>query len=323
MNTTLESAIKEITNAESFASVENIQTLWSGYGYIKRYKLINGCAESVIVKHIRFPGAMRQKSDLAHNRKLRSYQVESAWYQKWNQQCDESCRTPYCIGIEQQDDELLIVLEDLDQPGYHLRKHSVSITQMQTCLQWLANFHAKFMGKIPEGIWETGTYWHLATRPDELKLLTDQPLKEAASAIDKILSEATYQTIVHGDAKLANFCFSVDNRVAAVDFQYVGKGCGMKDVAYFIGSCLDENDCERYEHQLLEFYFVQLGSALKQHQPDLSIPKIETEWRELFPVAWTDFHRFYKGWSPGQWHKSSYSEKVAQQVIRHINSKTH
>jgi len=40
---------------------------------------------------------------------------------------------------------------------------------------------------------------------------------------------------VHGDAKLANFCFSRDGKkVAAVDFQYVDGGCGMKDLSRII-----------------------------------------------------------------------------------------
>jgi thiamine kinase-like enzyme len=67
-------------------------------------------------------------------------------------------------------------------------------------------------------------------------------LKEAAPVIDEKLNTCAYKTFVHGDAKLANFCFAPDGQVAGVDFQYVGGGCGMKDVAYFIGSCLNEKD---------------------------------------------------------------------------------
>ena len=54
--------------------------------------------------------------------------------------------------------------------------------------------------------------------------------------------------------------------MAAVDFQYIGGGVGVKDLAYFIGSCLYEEDCERYEKQLLDYYFSALKAALhKQH----------------------------------------------------------
>ena len=51
---------------------------------------------------------------------------------------------------------------------------------------------------------------------------------------------------MHGDAKLANFLFTSDHsQVAGVDFQYVGGGCGMKDVAYLL-SCLDEDACDTH-----------------------------------------------------------------------------
>jgi hypothetical protein len=42
---------------------------------------------------------------------------------------------------------------------------------------------------------------------------------------------------------------------------------------------------------------------------------MEEEWRSLYPYAWTDFHRFLKGWSPGHWKINSYSERMAKQVI--------
>ena len=56
-----------------------------------------------------------------------------------------------------------------------------------------------------------------------------------APELDRRLRAARFQTLVHGDAKPANFCFDARRgAVAAVDFQYVGGGCGMKDVAYLL-----------------------------------------------------------------------------------------
>jgi Ser/Thr protein kinase RdoA (MazF antagonist) len=194
------------------------------------------------------------------------------------------------------------------------------MAQMQLCLRWLANFHATFMGEKPAGLWKVGTYWHLETRPDELSALKDVALKSAAAHIDQRLRHARYQTFVHGDAKLANFCFSKKGeQVAAVDFQYVGGGCGMKDVAYFIGSCLYEEDCERHEAALLNYYFTELKKALKTRHATIDATAVEQEWRLLYPLAWTDFHRFMKGWSPGHCKINSYSERLAREVLSELN----
>jgi hypothetical protein len=35
----------------------------------------------------------------------------------------------------------------------------------------------------------------------------------------------------------------------------------------------------------------------------------------LYRMAWADFHRFMKGWSPGHWKLSDYSERVTREVI--------
>ena len=84
----------------------------------------------------------------------------------------------------------------------------------------------------------------------------------------------------------------------------------MKDVAYFIGSCLNERECERLETKILDTYFEHLQSEMNERNVDL-----ETEWRSLYRVAWADFHRFLKGWSPGHWKINSYSERITQEVI--------
>ena len=78
---------------------------------------------------------------------------------------------PKCYGLEESEDEFLMVFEDLDASGFALRKQAVSLADMQLCLDWLAHFHATFLGATPTGLWAVGCYWHLATRPDELEAL--------------------------------------------------------------------------------------------------------------------------------------------------------
>ncbi len=325
MNEQFESMILKKTGAESLVEIEVIQTLWSGYGKIIRYGLIgNKKMDSIIVKQVELSAQKNHPrgwdTDLSHQRKLRSYQIEMAWYHHWSQNCDRSCRVASCLALASFQNNYFMALEDLDASGFPERKSSVTDQEMLICLSWLANFHATFIGEKPEQLWPTGTYWHLQTRPDELEKLTDMRLKNAAELIDQKLNNTRYQTFVHGDAKLANFCFSSDGKnVAAVDFQYVGGGCGIKDVAYFIGSCLDEEQCQAKEKQLVDHYFHVLREALVSRKKSVDGEQLEHEWRALYPVAWTDFFRFLKGWSPGHWKIHSYSEQLAQQVVTELN----
>jgi hypothetical protein len=315
MNTYFKSIILQVTGATSLFEKEAIQELWSGYGKILRIGLEHSPVGSVVVKHVQLP--MKQNhprgwnTDLGHDRKVKSYQVETKWYDAYSKY--STARLPRCLAIATQDDEVLMVLEDLDEAGYPLRKRTVSWEEITACLEWLAQFHASYLGKDPDGLWEVGTYWHLATRPQELEALNDQALRAAAPAIDEKLNTCKFKTLVHGDAKLANFCFSGEGQVAGVDFQYVGGGCGMKDVAYFIGSCLEERDCERLEGKILDTYFSHLQNVLGERNEAL-----EKEWRSLYRVAWADFHRFLKGWSPDHWKINSYSERITAEVIKKL-----
>lgn len=324
MNRHFQEICCKATGADEIFKIEEIQSLWSGYGSIMRYGLKGSSSDSVVIKHVKLPDQANHprgwNTDISHQRKIHSYQVETAWYREWAEFCGDNCRVPHCLALESSDDEFLMLLEDLDAAGFPQRIQTASMTNMRICLKWLAVFHATFMGKEPTGLWPVGTYWHLETRPDELQVLADMGLKQAASQIDQQLSASPYQTFVHGDAKLANFCFSTDGKeVAAVDFQYVGGGCGMKDVAYFIGSCLYEEDCERYERELLDYYFLQLKEALEQCGSLINFASIEQDWRALYPVAWTDFHRFVKGWSPDHWKIHGYSERMAREVVARLN----
>lgn len=320
LNAKFQQLILNATQATGLFEIEVIQNLWSGYGKIIRIGLENSVYKSVVIKHVRLPKTSKHprgwNTDLSHQRKVRSYEVETFWYQNYSSLCDNSCRIPRCLAFDTFEDEVLLVLEDLDEAGFSLRKSSVGMSDIEACLKWLANFHATFLYKKSDGLWKVGTYWHLETRPDELKIMDDKKLRKAAPEIDRWLNSSKYQTFVHGDAKLANFCFADNgNEVAAVDFQYVGGGVGVKDVAYFVGSCLYEEDCERLEKPLLEFYFAALKEAIQKKAITINFDDLESNWRELYPVAWTDFHRFLKGWSPDHWKINSYSERLARQIV--------
>lgn len=318
-----EAIIRDVTGAAQAVRAEVIQSLWSGYGEIVRYHLHGAAMPSVILKHVVFPSKRNHprgwNDDRSHRRKVRSYQVEMAWYERWSSRCDALCRVPRCFASRTVGEEHLILLEDLDAAGFALRKNHLDADQAAVCLRWLAHFHAEFLGEDATGLWPIGTYWHLATRPDEWRAIEDTAIRESAAAIDAKLNACRFKTFVHGDAKVANFCFSEDaKRVAAVDFQYTGAGCGMKDVAYFLGSCLEEAEQERREAQLIDIYFGELRRALALRGKEAEADAIESEWRNLFPFAQADFYRFLVGWSPGHWKIHDYSRRMAMRVIARL-----
>ncbi|MEM6473676.1 MAG: oxidoreductase family protein [Planctomycetota bacterium] len=316
--------IVEITGAKSVELNEVIQNLWSGYGVIQRARLIGRTPEKVMIKHIDLSRDRKNRrgwsGDTSHKRKVDSYQVEARFYESYSSDCGEDCTVPGLVAARALENKFgwVIVMDDLDALGFNERVNTPRDEQIRGCLRWIASFHAAFLGNPGDGLWPTGTYWHLDTRPDEYAAMPKGMLKKSARSIDRRLNEARFQTLVHGDAKIANFCFSKEANVAAVDFQYVGRGCGMKDVAYFISSCLSAQEAGEQENALLEFYFQELKSALARREVEVCFDELEAEWRSLYPFAWADFCRFLIGWSPGHWKLHSYSKRLTQEVLDQI-----
>jgi fructose-1,6-bisphosphatase/inositol monophosphatase family enzyme len=211
-----------------------------------------------------------------------------------------------------------LLLEDLSNRGLVEPLAFATWDEMCLVLRWLAHFHAGYLGDPGEGLWACGTYWHLETRPEELANIEGTRLEAFASLLDARLRCGAFPTLVHGDAKLANLLFSEDReRVGAVDFQYVGRGAAMKDVAYFVGSCLSGPDCERLEGEILDVYFSELQAVL----PSLcDAQALEAEWRDLYPIAWADFQRFMLGWSPGHQKLTDYSDATTERAMEAIEA---
>ncbi|WP_373273870.1 phosphotransferase [Vibrio diabolicus] len=304
----------------NYQSVEVIQSLWGGYGELVR---VNYSTCSVIIKHVKLPKPSEHprgwNTDRSHQRKLHSYQVEVNWYTHFSREVSTRCRVPQGLKTFQSENEWLIVMEDLAEAGFPKVITDAKLEHLRACLTWLANFHARYIGVRSDKLWHSGTYWHLATRPDELEVLQDTELKDAAQLIDQTLSQAKFKTLVHGDAKLANFCFDrEESSVAAVDFQYVGHGCAMKDVALFMSSAVKPERCAEMEVWVLDTYFAQLQQALMVYQPNLAPYEVEREWRPLFALAWADFQRFVKGWSPDHWKINPYTEALTSRALAHL-----
>jgi len=293
--------IRAATGATALHAGEVVQSLWSGYGEIRRLHLEGARVGSAILKHIAPPAAGSDhprgwNSAASHHRKLFSYEVETQWYLDFAARCDNGCRVPLPFGSLEREHSRYLLLEDLDV-AWPLRRRELTPDECSLCLRWLARFHARFLDDPGTGLWPVGCYWHLDTRLDEYRAMADSPLKQAAKQLDEALSACRFQTLVHGDAKVANFCFDdAMTSTAAVDFQYVGRGPGVRDVAYLLGSCLDDAECRAHESRLLDGYFEELTDAIDGIAG--LADAVEQEWRSVYSIAWADFQRFLLGWMP-------------------------
>jgi hypothetical protein len=316
---TLERKLQQVLGADVARLGERLQLLWGGYGELRRAERSPG--NPIIVKHVQPP---REDRSVGHRRKLRSYDVEHAFYRQYAESCAAAprCRVPQLVAAQVENDSWLFVLEDLDAVGFAGRRAYASGQDVTKVLTWLARFHARFLGQAPDQLWQVGTYWHLATRPDELRSMRHPALRRAAPRIDGVLSRARFRTLVHGDAKLENACFTRTGdgpgEVAFVDFQYVGGGVGVKDVAYFLNGCLSPTECVALVPSYLDEYFGALRAALDAFGHGSVADELEQEWRQLFPLAWVDFYRFVLGWAPGQFDGDPYSEQLTRDVLRRL-----
>ena len=89
----------------------------------------------------------------------------------------------------------------------------------------------------------------------------------------------------------------------------------MKDVALFMSSAVEPEQCDEMENWILDTYFSHLKRALNKLEPDIDANDVEQSWRPLFAIAWSDFHRFVKGWSPGHWKINDYTEALVDKAL--------
>ncbi|KAI9175307.1 hypothetical protein H9P43_006668 [Blastocladiella emersonii ATCC 22665] len=296
-----------------------LAALWAGYGALHRVSapvVRGGPLVPLVLKQIDLSGGADDTS-LSHRRKVASYAVETTFYLHYAPSLPASVPVAQAYAsrtavaktgsvIEGVGDggrypaysSLTLALADLS-PSFPVDGDSQSPLNRAAAgvvLTWLARFHAHFWGFTGSGVWRRGGYWYLATRPAEHARALRSPvhawLAAKADKWDKYLEE-TSVALVHGDAKCANVLFSSSvSECAFVDFQYVGRGNPMSDVAKLLATSV-EVEGTQLEGWVRDVYYPALVAA----KPDVGVTAdMVCEWAE---VAMLDWARFAAGW--GWW----------------------
>lgn len=143
-----------------------------------------------------------------------------------------------------------------------------------------------------------------------------------------------YGTLVHGDVKGANICFSrrpenstnPPRKCALYDFQYVGVGLVSRDLVYFLGTSVQNGLVRLLEDEkgLLRTYHSELLRMIgnRQQQKDDSFPNSHgflQEHEYTFECLWmhwelaiVDWYRFMAGW--GFWGNDGWITRRAKEI---------
>ena len=190
-------------------------------------------------------------------------------------------RTPKCYFAQNDtDDNFLLLLEDLSPSADIDQFTGISLEVAQNGLRELANLHGPtFMkSELLQSSW-----LHLQCQEEKSqslamvsavfdmflngigKHMNDATLKIVTGIKERIHVHGAYsppkQCIIHRDFRTDNLLIDACNGavpLATVDWQSVDVGSPMVDVAYFLVTSLTEEDCAKYENDLIDYYLERL-----------------------------------------------------------------
>ncbi len=205
------------------------------------------------------------------------YATEISWYR--DLRAETPVRAPHSFwgGSDPESHRFCLVLEDLGHLRTADQVGSCSIEEAGLIVRNLARMHARW--------WESPRLDAIDWLPTaeeqgligrELYLLGWQPFWErlgpplapgfealgrkiGPAMIDISLAAAgSAKTLVHGDYRLENFLFGEpgsDDELVVLDWQIVGHGSGLRDLAYFLGQNLTVEVRRANEERLLHLYY--------------------------------------------------------------------
>jgi len=230
---------------------------------------------SVIAKVPSTDAVSRSTATLQH-----LYEREVSFYQHLADLV--ATRTPRCYFAERDaDDNFVLLLEDLSPSAVVDQFVGLSLGTARAGLASLAGLHGPTHARadLHDATWLHGVSEEL--RPlyqAVVPVLFDQFLERYGERIDgdvramvtalqerlALFSDyaTAYPCVTHGDFRTDNLLVDAcDGTVAlaVVDWQTIGVGSPLLDVAYFLTTSLAPQDCARYEFELLDFYLARLS----------------------------------------------------------------
>lgn len=185
----------------------------------------------------------------------------------------------YFAGVQKSPAQGVMLLEDLTARNVRINSalQPLNGDQAQAALSTLAQLHGKSWGKpelerllpIQEPTREMYTKEVDEVAPKLFGLLRghvvpftyrNQHRYSAAWKLYLKMIRSGPQCMLHGDAHVGNSYTQTEGSVGFLDWQMMGRGRWIADVAYFIVSALDVEDRQKLERDLLRHYLAKLAS---------------------------------------------------------------
>jgi aminoglycoside/choline kinase family phosphotransferase len=250
------------------------------YGQLKRVTLEYdreeaGAPRSLIAKFSSATQAMRQQA-------IPSYQREVHFYRHLAQQTKLPTPNCYYADINSETGEHVLLLQDLAPAQSGSRIEGCSIEHAKLAVHHIASFHATWWQSplleqlewIPREVtpdrsslheeyqrWWSLFYEQVKDRlPDSLKVIGER-LGEQRAMLRQQLFGSSPQTLIHRDFQADNLIFGTQKGgvpFAVVDWQFLSRGRGIWDVAYFLSESMLPADRRAIEGELLASYHQSL-----------------------------------------------------------------
>jgi len=207
-----------------------------------------------------------------------SYEREVRFYQKIAEESFLPVPTCYYADVDTKSGWHVLLLEDLAPAQSGSRTEGCSPSQARTAIQHLARFHAHWWEdpRLDNLDWLADTrgipsdaervqlhkqWWPAFIRevgnplPDDVMKIGEL-LGKHRGRIARHLSTDEARTLLHSDYQLENLMFGAtgERSFFVVDWQFVKRGRGIWDVAYFLSQNLVSADRQAIEKDLLHDY---------------------------------------------------------------------